>query len=76
MRLSSLTGLLLLSFFTLKSQPTTWQPRGVGGGGVLFSPSINPAKTDEFFVACDLSAMFQPPAKKKKKSRQPSSGKQ
>lgn len=58
MRLSSLTGLLLLSFFSLKSQPTTWQPRGVGGGGALFSPSINPAKTDEFFVACDLSAMF------------------
>jgi len=58
MRLLSLTGFFLLTFLTLHSQPVNWQPRGVGGGGALFSPSINPANPDEYFVACDLSALF------------------
>ncbi|HEX7510441.1 MAG TPA: hypothetical protein VF335_04020, partial [Chitinivibrionales bacterium] len=38
--------------------PTTWSPRGVGGGGSLYSPSINPADTNEFYVACDMSELF------------------
>ena len=40
------------------AQPVQWQPRGIGGGGSLFSPSINPAKEDEFYVACDMSQLF------------------
>jgi hypothetical protein len=38
--------------------PTIWAPRGVGGGGSLFSPSINPADPNEFYVACDMSELF------------------
>lgn len=38
--------------------PTAWQSRGIGGGGALFSPSINPANPNEIFVACDMSELF------------------
>jgi hypothetical protein len=38
--------------------PTSWASRGVGGGGSLFSPSINPADTNEFYVSCDMSELF------------------
>lgn len=40
------------------SQPASWSSRGVGGGGALFSPSINPSNNNEFFVACDMSELF------------------
>lgn len=52
-----LTGFLLFAP-QLKSQSLNWSPRGVGGGGALFSPSINPADNNEYYVACDLSALF------------------
>jgi photosystem II stability/assembly factor-like uncharacterized protein len=39
-------------------QPAEWQPRGMGGGGALFSPSINPFNTQEIFVACDMTNLF------------------
>ncbi len=53
-----ISGLFFLCFSNLQSQPTTWSARGVGGGGALFSPAINPANNDEYYVACDLSALF------------------
>lgn len=40
------------------SQPTTWNSRGVGGGGALFSPSINPANNNEYYISCDMSELF------------------
>ena len=52
-----LSGLLLCASH-LYAQPAAWSSRGVGGGGALFSPSINPANNNEFHVACDLSAVF------------------
>jgi hypothetical protein len=53
-------SLLLYIYFAATSAPipTLWTPRGVGGGGSLFSPSINPADTNEFYVACDMSELF------------------
>lgn len=42
----------------INAQPSTWQSRGLGGGGALFSPSINRANDDEFYVACDMSELF------------------
>lgn len=57
LRTSLFFGFSLL-FFCLQSQPATWSSRGVGGGGALFSPAINPANNNEYFVACDLSALF------------------
>ncbi len=40
------------------TQPTTWSPRGIGGGGALFSPSINPGNNNEYYIACDMSELF------------------
>lgn len=41
-----------------RAQPTSFSPRGVGGGGALFFPRINPANDNEFYIACDMSEMF------------------
>lgn len=40
------------------AQPSSWNSRGVGGGGALFSPSINPANTQELYIACDMTELF------------------
>lgn len=42
----------------LSAQPTSFSPRGVGGGGAMFFPSINPANDNEFYVSCDMSQLF------------------
>ena len=52
-------SVLVGSFGTLFAQvPSVWQSRGVGGGGALYSPSINPANDSEYYVACDMSELF------------------
>ena len=38
--------------------PAVWQSRGVGGGGALYSPSINPASDAEYYVASDMSELY------------------
>jgi len=38
--------------------PVSWRSTGIGGGGALFSPSINPLSSDEYFVACDMGELF------------------
>lgn len=54
-----LSTLVLASCFSAVAQaPTNWQSRGIGGGGALFSPSINPANHNEMYVACDMSELF------------------
>ncbi len=50
-------ALLLLSFIVF-SQPTSFSPKGIGGGGALFFPRINPANDNEFYVSCDMSELF------------------
>jgi photosystem II stability/assembly factor-like uncharacterized protein len=54
------TATLFLCFISAITfaQPTTWNSRGIGGGGALFSPSINPANSNEYYVACDMSELF------------------
>jgi hypothetical protein len=39
--------------------PATWESRGVGGGGALFSPRFNPHQPGELYVACDMSELFR-----------------
>ncbi|HYV95337.1 MAG TPA: T9SS type A sorting domain-containing protein [Chitinophagales bacterium] len=47
------------SFLIVAAQvPSTWNSVGIGGGGALFNPSINPGNTSEFYVACDMSAYY------------------
>jgi hypothetical protein len=50
-------GLLLLNFVVF-CQPASFSPKGVGGGGALFFPKINPANDNEFYVSCDMSQLF------------------
>jgi len=40
------------------SQPASFTPRGIGGGGALFFPTINPANDNEFYISCDMSELF------------------
>lgn len=47
-----------LLYCTLLAQPASWSPRGVGGGGGLYSPSINPGNNNEYYIACDMSELF------------------
>lgn len=49
---------LLFGTSTLFAQPTSFSSRGVGGGGALFSLSINPANNNEYFVSCDMGELF------------------
>lgn len=49
---------LLITPSLLFAQPSSFAPRGIGGGGALFSPSINPGNTSEFYIACDMSELF------------------
>ncbi len=53
--------LILLSFGIhpfLWSQTLHFQPRGVGGGGALFFPRVNPGNDQEYYVSCDMSQLF------------------
>ncbi|NUM31934.1 MAG: T9SS type A sorting domain-containing protein [Bacteroidetes bacterium] len=45
-------------FFKGFSQPLTFESRGIGGGGALFSPSVNPKNNDEIYLSCDMSEIF------------------
>ncbi|KYF72825.1 hypothetical protein BE11_14110 [Sorangium cellulosum] len=36
-----------------------WESRGVGGGGALFSPSINPHDGREIFMASDMRGVYR-----------------
>src|SRR3954462_15317129 len=56
------TALLILLLCILGqaalAQPSSFNPRGVGGGGALFFPRINPANDNEFYISCDMSELF------------------
>lgn len=58
LRSISLSSLFAILSIVCTAQPSTWQPRGAGGGGALFYPAINPANDNEFYVACDMSQLF------------------
>ena len=47
-----------LQLITHAQIPAAWNTTGIGGGGALFAPTINPANTDEFYVGCDMSEQF------------------
>lgn len=55
------TWIVVFVLFTsapLWAQPYSFSSRGLGGGGALFSLSIRPDNTDEFFVSCDMGELF------------------
>ncbi|HNJ42547.1 MAG TPA: hypothetical protein PKZ53_18815, partial [Acidobacteriota bacterium] len=50
-----------ITSFSVSAQqpPSQWTSRGAGGGGALFSPSINPSNSSEVYAASDLSALYR-----------------
>jgi hypothetical protein len=52
------TALLILTGIAVMAQPGTFYSRGIGGGGALFFPSVNPVNEYEFYVSCDMSELF------------------
>ena len=50
--------ILIVLGSTAISQPTSFAPRGIGGGGALYFPTINPANDNEFYISCDMSELF------------------
>ena len=57
-RHSFVLAVLIAAIQALQAQPLAWESRGVGGGGSLYSPSINPSNPDEFYVGCDMSGLY------------------
>lgn len=51
-----LTGLTLSG---LVAQPTSFTPSGPGGGGYMYSPSINPHQEQDFFIVCDMGGVYR-----------------
>ena len=49
---------LLIMSSKIIAQPQSWQPRGIGGGGALFSASISPIDKNEIYLSCDMSELF------------------
>ncbi len=59
MKKETLTILFALLFsFCALAQPANFFSRGIGGGGALFSPAINPADGQEFYLASDLGGLY------------------
>lgn len=52
------TMFFLIQIVVSGQVPEVWEPRGIGGGGALFAPAVNPSNTDEYYVACDMSEQF------------------
>ena len=57
-KISFLFANCILLTATCFAQPASWSSRGIGGGGALFSPSINPVNSSEYYIACDMSELF------------------
>ncbi|HNL38292.1 MAG TPA: hypothetical protein PKH43_04145 [Saprospiraceae bacterium] len=55
---SFLLPLLLLLQCQLSAQPAAFYSTGIGGGGALFSPAINPADDQEMYFASDLGGLY------------------
>ncbi len=50
---------VILFFITsIQAQPLSWSSKGIGGGGALFAPSINPSNNNEYYISCDMSELF------------------
>jgi photosystem II stability/assembly factor-like uncharacterized protein len=54
----SILFLLFGCLTIIKAQPSSFSSKGIGGGGALFSLSINPANNNEYYVACDMGELF------------------
>lgn len=52
---------ILLVFLSLKlfAQPASFLPKGFGGGGYTYVPSINPHNNTDIFINCDMGGLYR-----------------
>ncbi|MBK8724385.1 MAG: T9SS type A sorting domain-containing protein [Saprospiraceae bacterium] len=50
--------IIILHSLSLFGQPKSFQSYGIGGGGAMFFPKINPTNDNEFYISCDMSELF------------------
>ncbi len=50
--------ILLSQLSFAQKYPQKFESRGIGGGGALYVPSINPYNNDEIYISCDMSELF------------------
>jgi len=53
-----LLALLALQPFAQGAQPTQWEPRGVGGGGAFFCPSLSTTNENELYITTDMGDLY------------------
>ena len=60
MKKSSLLLFIVLAFqaSSIAQVPAAWYSRGIGGGGALYSPSINPSNHNEIYLGCDMGGLY------------------
>ena len=59
MKTKHLFLLLCIVFsISLHAQPTSFSPKGIGGGGAIFALSINPSNNNEYYASCDMGEVF------------------
>lgn len=44
-----------------QAYPQHFTPLGIGGGGYMYSPSINPHNPDDIFLNCDMGGVYRSP---------------
>ena len=49
---------MLLTASIVSAQVSRWESRGIGGGGALFCPRVNPHNTSELYISCDMGLAF------------------
>ena len=60
MKFNCLFLLLLCSLQAgAQSYPQQFSPHGIGGGGYMYSPSINPHNPDDIFLNCDMGGVYR-----------------
>ncbi|HPS61662.1 MAG TPA: hypothetical protein PLK82_01305 [Bacteroidales bacterium] len=54
-------GMWLWLLSSTAQVPAYWESLGIGGGGALYSPSVNPADHGEIYMGCDMSGLYHTP---------------
>lgn len=49
---------LLCLGLQVHAQPSVWVPRGPGGGGALYAPTLSPHQPSEAFISCDMGGLY------------------
>ena len=55
-----ITGTIFtLITYCLIAQPTSWENKGICGGGATFYPSVSPHDDNQYFITSDMGGIFK-----------------